>query len=341
MINVTCGFTIPITLYGLPPRIDSILKVMGEIREAGFTTMEMEITAGDRDDYVADWDKVIDLSKKIGLDVEIIDIEETIAREPKVSKRLLGAVFSPMDGHVNPMSVTMGYMEAAKRLGARIFQSAEVLDLQVDPKALTIAAVTRDFKITAEKAVNAAGVWAPQIGKMVGVELPIIPRRGQILVTETLPPMFNHVMLCARYIAIKHNPDLVKGSNDPGLALGVGFGVEQTDNGNLLISNSRDFAGFETRTTHEVIKEISRYALRFIPCLKDLEIIRTYAGLRPYTPDGLPIIGSVDSIPNLVISAGHEGDGIAQAPITGKMVADLIYKGETDFPMDSFNLGRF
>ncbi len=69
MIQVTCGFTIPITLYGLPPRIESILKVMKEIREAGFTTMEMEITAGDRDDYVAGWDKVIDLSKKIGLDV--------------------------------------------------------------------------------------------------------------------------------------------------------------------------------------------------------------------------------------------------------------------------------
>ncbi|NLB27079.1 MAG: sugar phosphate isomerase/epimerase [Bacteroidales bacterium] len=69
MMQVTCGFTIPITLYGLPPRIDNILKVMGEIREAGFTTMEMEITAGDRGDYVANWDKVIELSQKTGLEV--------------------------------------------------------------------------------------------------------------------------------------------------------------------------------------------------------------------------------------------------------------------------------
>ena len=69
MMKVTCGFTIPITLYGLPPRIDNILKVMNEIRDAGFTTMEMEIIAGDKSDYVANWDKVINLSKKIGLDV--------------------------------------------------------------------------------------------------------------------------------------------------------------------------------------------------------------------------------------------------------------------------------
>src|SRR5690554_5779177 len=69
MMKVTCGFTIPITLYGLPPRIESIFKVMDEIREAGFTTMEMEITAGDRDDYVENWGKVIDHSRRIGLNV--------------------------------------------------------------------------------------------------------------------------------------------------------------------------------------------------------------------------------------------------------------------------------
>ena len=286
-------------------------------------------------------EKITQKQKALGLDVTIIDIQETLKREPKVSDKLLGAVYSPMDGHVNPMKVTMGYMQAAKRLGTVIHQDAEVLDLEPDAGSSTARVVTKDFVVSAPWVVNAAGAWAPEIGKMVGLDLPIIPRRGQILVSEPLPPMFNHVMLCARYIAIKHNPNLVKGTNDRGLALGVGFGVEQTDNGNLLISNSRDFAGYDKRTTHEVVKEISKYALRFIPCFKNLDIIRAYAGLRPYTPDGLPIIGPVCSMENLVISAGHEGDGIAQAPITGKMVADYIRTGKTQFPLEAFSLDRF
>ncbi|MCG8640892.1 MAG: FAD-binding oxidoreductase [Desulfobacterales bacterium] len=283
-------------------------------------------------------EKITEKQKALGLDVDIIDIDETRKREPRVSKKLLGAVYSPMDGHVNPISVTMGYMEAAKRQGAVIYQQTPVLDLDIQNDTATVK--TQNFNISAPYVVNAAGVWAPAIGDMAGLTIPIIPRRGQILVTEPLPPMFNHVMLCARYIAIKHNPDLVNNSDDPGLSLGVGFGVEQTDNGNLLISNSRDFAGFDTQNTHKVLKEIAKYALRFIPELKDLDIIRTYAGLRPYTPDGLPFIGPVKALPSMIMAAGHEGDGIAQAPVTGKMVADYISKGSCNFPLDAFSLER-
>lgn len=278
--------------------------------------------------------------KALRLDVEILDSKETLEKEPWVSENLLGAVYSPMDGHVNPISVTMGYMEAAKRLGAVIFQEAPVLDIKID-KDSSATVISKDFQISAPWVVNAAGVWAPGIGAMLGLDIPIIPRRGQILVTEPLSPMFNHVMLCARYIAIKHNPDLVKGSTDPGLALGVGFGVEQTENGNLLISNSRDFAGFDNTTTTEVLKEIANYAMRFIPSLKDLDIIRTYAGLRPFTSDGLPIIGPVDGVKGFVMAAGHEGDGIALAPVTGAMISEFIVEGDSTIPLEAFNLRRF
>lgn len=284
--------------------------------------------------------KITKKQKALGLDVEILDSKETLEKEPWVSENLLGAVYSPMDGHVNPISVTMGYMEAAKRLGAVIFQEAPVLDIKID-KDSSATVISKDFQISAPWVVNAAGVWAPGIGAMLGLDIPIIPRRGQILVTEPLSPMFNHVMLCARYIAIKHNPDLVKGSTDPGLALGVGFGVEQTENGNLLISNSRDFAGFDNTTTTEVLKEIANYAMRFIPSLKDLDIIRTYAGLRPFTSDGLPIIGPVDGVKGFVMAAGHEGDGIALAPVTGAMISEFIVEGDSTIPLEAFNLRRF
>ena len=144
-----------------------------------------------------------------------------------------------------------------------------------------------------------------------------------------------------KHIAIKHNPELGKGSDDPGLALGVGFGVEQTDNGNLLISNSRDFAGYNDSTSTEVINEIAKYAVRFVPSLENIDILRVYAGLRPYTADGLPIIGPVDQIPNLFMAAGHEGDGVALSPITGAIAAEYIETGRSSIPLESFNLRRF
>jgi len=285
-------------------------------------------------------EEIVKKQRALGLDVEIIDGDETRRREPAVSKKILGAVYSPMDGHVNPMSVTLGYTQAAKALGAEIRQESPVTDIVLKNGKIDTV-ITERFEIKTDWVVNACGVWAADIGRMINIEIPIIPRRGQILVTEPLLPMFNHVLLCARYIAIKHNPDLVKGSDDPGLALGVGFGVEQTDNGNLLISNSRDFAGYDNSTTPEVLKEIAGYATRFVPLLKDLDIIRTYAGLRPFTSDGLPIIGPVDGVEGFVMAAGHEGDGIALAPITGVMVSEYISEGVSTIPLDAFNLRRF
>lgn len=78
---------------------------------------------------------------------------------------------------------------------------------------------------------------------MVGLDIPIIPRRGQTLVTEPLAPIFQKVMLCARYIAIKHDPKIAQETTDPSLKLGVGLSLEQTDTGNILIGNNREFVG--------------------------------------------------------------------------------------------------
>jgi len=284
--------------------------------------------------------EIVKKQSALGLDVEIIDGEETRRREPAVSPEILGSVYSPMDGHINPMSVTLGYTQAAKKLGAEFWQESPVVDV-VLKNGKVDSVITEHCEIQTDWVVNACGVWATDIGRMINIEIPIIPRRGQILVTEPLPPMFNHVMLCARYIVIKHNPELVKGSDDPGLALGVGFGVEQTDNGNLLISNSRDFAGYDNSTAPEVLKEIASYATRFIPSLKNIDIIRAYAGLRPFTSDGLPIIGPVDGVKGFVIAAGHEGDGIALAPVTGTMVSEYIVEGKSSIPLEAFNLRRF
>ncbi|GGH70865.1 hypothetical protein GCM10010978_06230 [Compostibacillus humi] len=92
----------------------------------------------------------------------------------------------------------------------------------------------------------------------------------------------------------------------------------------MLIGGSREFAGYDITPNVQLAKEIANVTVRILPVLKDTHIIRTFAGLRPYTPDGLPIIGKTGEAEGLYIAAGHEGDGIASAPTTGKIIGGRL-----------------
>jgi len=98
--------------------------------------------------------------------------------------------------------------------------------------------------------------------------------------------------------------------------------------------------GYNRQTTHWGLSLIVREAIRVFPFLKDVCIIRTFAGLRPFTSDGLPIVGKTTGVEGLIMAAGHEGDGISLAPITGKLVANLITKGECPEVLSHLNLQR-
>lgn len=284
--------------------------------------------------------QLVEKQKKCGIEVEIISGEEARKMEPTLSDTVIAASHSPLDGHVNPMDVTLGYARAAKNLGVEFWCHTPVTDVRVkDGKVEGV--VTPKGEVEAEYVINACGVWAAEIGKMVGLDIPITPRRGQLMITEPLAPVFNKVLLCARYIAIKHNPSLAEGTSDRGLELGIGLGLEQTESGNIIIGNNREFVGYDKQTTYEVTREIAKYVSRFVPFLEDVHIIRTFSGLRPYTPDGAPILGPVNGIEGFIMAAGHEGDGIALAPITGRLIAELIVKGKSSTSLDTFNFSRF
>jgi sarcosine oxidase subunit beta len=169
---------------------------------------------------------------------------------------------------------------------------------------------------------------------MAGLRIPITPRRGQLIVTRACPKVIGGCLLSAGYIAAKYQPG-------PASAEGHGVSIEQTENGNLLLGSTREFAGFDRRTTPEGLRHIAARTARILPALKTVSVIRAFAGLRPYTPDGLPILGRVSGIEGLYMAAGHEGDGIALSAITGKLIAQLIDEGRTDLPLDAFRLERF
>ncbi len=255
--------------------------------------------------------------RSAGLEVELLKIEDALKLEPHLSPSLCGTTFSPMDSQVDPLKLVFAFAAAARRNGAQILTQTQVTDVAL--KNGKVEGIQTDKgKIATEIVVNAAGVWAPFIGKMAGVELNIVPRRGQILVTEPLPLLVNCIMLCACYIAAKFNPE------QKASPLGVGLVLEQQIHAsNLLIGSTREFVGYDRRVTLEGIHAVARHAKNVLPILKDVHIIRSFAGLRPYTPDGLPILGHFGP-KGFIVAAGHEGDGIALAPITGELIAEIV-----------------
>ncbi|OGP57673.1 MAG: hypothetical protein A2V65_04965, partial [Deltaproteobacteria bacterium RBG_13_49_15] len=271
--------------------------------------------------------------KKIGLNVTLLDTKQVREAEPYLDEHLLGAAYCPMDGQVNPIALTLGFGLAAKKLGADIYPNTCVTGMVVKGNRIrTVQSSQGQFE--AEVVVNAAGVHASEIAKMAGLDVPITPRRGQLMVTEAVPMILRHVLISAKYIAAKYNPDLA-------LKDGEGASIEQTLNGNLLLGSTREFAGYDKRTTVKKLRMIAERTSKILPYLKKTSVIRAFAGLRPYTPDGYPILGPVKGLEGFIIAAGHEGDGIALAPITGEIIARSIVRGQADSILSEFRLERF
>lgn len=278
---------------------------------------------------VAETDKQAELLRSLikkqqaaGLSVELLSIKEARESEPLLAEDLWGAAYCREDAQVNPIRVAQGFAQAASRLGAQIRPGIEATGLLIE-NGRVCGVQTKEGALRADHVVNAAGVWAPELVAPYGLDLPIKPRRGQILVTEPLPLMLRHVLLCACYLIAKHHPEELD-PTERQHRLGVGLAMEQTAHGGLLIGSTREFAGFDRRTTLAGIEAVAQHARRIMPALATVNIIRTFSGLRPYTPDGLPILGPVAELPGLIMAAGHEGDGIALAPVTGKKVAAFL-----------------
>ena len=164
------------------------------------------------------------------------------------------------------------------------------------------------------------------LGDMVGVKVPIRPRQGQILVTERLDGLVSKNYAEFGYLAAK------SGKKRPGVTpemeqFGVAMVLEPSAAGTVLIGSSRRFVGMDTTPHPAVMQAIAQRAKHFFPSFSGVKLIRAYAGVRPASPDGKPII-SPTHVEGVYVAAGHEGNGIGLSLITGKLVSQML-RGET------------
>ena len=267
----------------------------------------------------AEWGAVqefVTTRQQEGVETVLLSSDELRRLEPGLGDGFVGAAFVPGDGHVNPFLLTHAYAVAARRLGAEIRVGVEAIRVEVSGERV-IGVATQAGPIGASRVVVAAGAWSAALLAPLGTAIPVRPGRGQMLVTEALPPLTPRVLRTEE------------------------IGIRQDIHGHVLIGSTVEDVGYSREVTLPVLSQFCRLAIALMPVLKDARIIRTWAGLRPMTPDSVAIIDTVPGVEGLFLAAGHSRTGVTYAPVTGWLLAQLVTEGRTDLPLDPFRLGRF
>ena len=244
-----------------------------------------------------------------GVDAREVAAADIAGLEPWIAADLAGAVHYPQDMQCQPMLAAAHLIAAAPRVTMRA--GCEVTG--IDTAGGRVRAVrTPQGDIPTAIVVNAAGTWGGQVAALAGADVPILPRRGFILVTQPLPHRINHKVYAADYVANVASDSA---------ALESSAVVEGTRSGTILIGASRERVGFDRTLDWRVLARLAAQAVALFPFLAEVRLLRTYGGFRPYCPDHLPVIGPDASVAGLFHAVGHEGAGVGLAPATGLLVA--------------------
>lgn len=253
--------------------------------------------------------------------VTALDVADPFALEPHLAPGIPGAVHYPEDMQVQPVLAAAELLAAAMDRGATFRRGLDAVAAVTDSDGSVSGIRTASGEVVeADVVVNAAGTWGGEVGARLGAPVPVLPRRGFVLVTEPLPPLVRHKVYSADYV------DNV-GSSEAGLE--TSCVVEGTRGGTILIGASRERVGFDTTLSVPVVETLARQAVAIFPFLARVNLLRVYRGFRPYCPDHLPVIGPDPRVPGVIHACGHEGAGIGLAAGTGRLVSDYVTGSRT------------
>ncbi|MEV0741942.1 FAD-binding oxidoreductase [Streptomyces sp. NPDC050549] len=264
-----------------------------------------------------------------GVVAEPVDAEALYDLEPRLAPDLPGGVHYPQDRQVMPALAAAHLVRVS---GARLLTGRTVTAVLRNADGTVHGVRTALGDILAPTVINAAGTWGGELAALAGTTLPVLPRRGFVLVTEPLPRLIHHKVYAADYVA-----DVASDS----AALQTSPVVEGTAAGPVLIGASRERVGFDREFPLPVLRALAAGATRLFPFLADVRAMRSYLGFRPYLPDHLPAIGPDPRVPGLVHACGHEGAGIGLATGTGHLIAQLLGGRTPDLDLAPFRPDRF
>jgi glycine/D-amino acid oxidase-like deaminating enzyme len=315
--------------------LDDLHEQLGESFEYAHTGSLLAATTEDEFQLIKEMNGTL---LSLGLAVDLLDGQQARAMMPILGDSVIGATYSPRDAQINPLELVVACAQAAKRYGAVFANHTKLQGIEISGESIQ-AVQTSAGRVLTGTVINAAGVWASEVARMGGVELSISPLKGELLVTERMPPLMQGTLIAAKYLLSKARAEGEAGGRAPKRT--VGITLVQVAHGNLIVGSTREMAEYDMRSTFAGIQELVKQLLDLTPALGNVHLLRGYAGLRPLTPDGSPIISRTPHLPGFIQVAGFGGDGLAMSAITADILLGML-TGNPDIELlANFSLERF
>ena len=254
----------------------------------------------------------------LGLQMQWLSGEKARQHEPLLAADVCAAIYAPEEAQIKAPQLVKAFARAAANSGATFYSSREILGIARQDRRVTGVYTAQDELIACNHLIVASGAWAANCGIWLDIPLPVNPQRGQILtLKQPSPQPLQHIIFGeAVYLAPKKDSTIVVGA-------------------------TKEEVGFDKHITAGGIAWLLSTAIRLVPDLDRCIIDQVWAGLRPKTPDNLPILGKAPHWENVSLAVGHGSVGIMLSAITGKSIAELVVTGEAPKIIEAFSVERF
>ena len=254
---------------------------------------------------------------KVGIDSRVLSRDEVRALEPMLSDDVVGGIHFPNDGHLEPGAFVHGLAQRVAKMGVELALNQEVTGIDFsDPKQSVVKTNTGEYK--ARQVVVAGGANSVEFSGMLGVRIPIQPAKGYAIIVE-------------------------RPAKGPKISMLLGEArIGATPMGDRLrFAGTLELAGFDMRISERRVKAMQERIPQYLPSVDLSSPIEIWRGMRPCTPDGLPMIGTCPKHPNVVIATGHGMLGVTHGTFTGKLVAELVGGHTPSMNLEPFAPARF
>ena len=275
-----------------------------------------------READLAQFRRDVEIQQGFGVPVRLVDAREAAEIVPGLTvDDVLGGTFCPIDGHGDPGAVLQGYASGARRAGVQVLEETPVTAIHIDGGRVAGVSTPRG-RIATRRVLIAAGAWSGDVGRLAGLDIPIVPIKRQIFVTGRFPGQPAHPPL-----TIDFATGFYFHGEGEGLLFGIGEANEQPDP-----STDLDWSKLPRLVEH---------AIHRLPVMEAADVRHGWAGLYEVTPDHNALVGWLDEVDGLAINAGYSGHGFQHSPITGKLTAQLLAGQTPEIDLAELSPARF
>lgn len=257
------------------------------------------------EDEVADFQKNVVLQNSLGIPSRVLTKEEALEIVPHLNPgAFISATFCPTDGHLNPFKMTEAYYKAGQRMGVDFHFFEEVLSLTVKDDLVT-EIITDKGTYAVDVIINAAGGYSKEIGDLAGIDIPVYSENHEILVTEPVEQLQGPMVM----------------------SFSKNIYCQQVPHGSFLMGRTtpNQPKGHDISSSWQFLDAMSQTVCEIMPLIGKLSLVRQWGGSYNISPDHQPIISRAEELTNFYMACGFSGHGFMLAPMTGEIMADLIF----------------